>query len=174
MIKGYKAVYKNGMDGAGKKFEVGKKYHCDDKIAFTGDGDGIHFCARMEDSLRFVDGLSKDVKILEVEGSGTVVKDADSVYDYHDMYLVSDLEVKRELSREEIINHFLNSNELTTFRFLRSFKLGELEKEMFKLKFADSTVVQDAIAYYHEGDQDIYYKRFKACKVKKVGEVSAQ
>ena len=174
MIKGYKAVYKDGTDKTGRKFEVGGKYCCDDKIAFTGDGDGIHFCARMEDSLRFVDGLSKDVKILEVVGSGTVIKDADNVYDYHDMYLVSDLEVKRELSREEIINHFLNSNELTTFRFLRSFKLGELEKEMFKLKFADNDVVQDAIAYYHEGDQGVYYRRFKAAKVKKVGEVSAQ
>ena len=34
MIKGYKAVYKNGVDGTGKKFEIGKKYHCDGKISF--------------------------------------------------------------------------------------------------------------------------------------------
>lgn len=174
MIKGYKAVYKNGVDGTGKKFEVGKKYHCDGKISFGSDESGIHFCERMEDALRFVDGMKKEVTILEVIGSGTVLKDADNVHDYDDMYLVSDLEVKKALSREEVLDHFLNSNEMTVFRFLRSFKLGELEKEIFKLKFADSTIVQDAIAYYHEGDEDIYYKRFKACKVKKVGEVSAQ
>ena len=174
MIKGYKAVYKNGVDGTGKKFEVGKKYHCDGKISFGSDGSGIHFCERMEDSLRFVDGMKREVTILEVVGSGTVLKDYDSVHDYDDMYLVSDLEVKKALSREEVINHFLNSNEPAVFRFLRSFKLGELEKEMFKLKFTDSAVVQDAIAYYHEGDEDAYYRRLGFSKVKKVGEVSAE
>lgn len=173
-IKGYKVFSEDGINRYGMEFEEGKKYHVDGTISFGNNGNGIHFCKRMEDTFRYFDAMNGNVKVAEVIGSGDIVEFNDEYYGYYEMYAASDLEVLKFLSREEIIEHFLNRNELFVCRFVSLFKLTEEEILLFKTKFFDNISVLKAIAYYQEKDLDVYSRESNKIyrKRKNVGEVN--
>ena len=170
-IKGYKVFSKGRINRYGKVYEEGKHYHVDGKIVFGNYGNGIHFCKKMEDTFRYVDAVNNQVEVAEVIGSGEIVEFNDEYYGYYDMYAASDLDVVKFLSRKEIIEHLLNQNTMSVRRFVSLFRLTEEEINLFKLKFCEDIDVMRAIAYYQEGDKDVYSRQVDVKKYykKRVG-----
>ena len=79
------------------------------------------------------------------------------------MYSAQTITIDKKVDRKELINMFLTTitSEPRVVRFIQLFRLTEKEIEMFKLKYAGSIMVMDAIAYYQEGQTDVYEKRHK-------------
>jgi len=159
---GYKCFEKGLINRYGKQFEVGKKYHTEGEVRFGFEGGGYHMCEKMEDTLRYFDAMNHEVDICLVEGSGNTASGYDTYYDYYNMYSVEYLEILEKLSREEIIEYALNLSPMRVKRFIFSFRLTYPEIEMFKEKFAYDTEVLDCIAYYQEGNKDVFEQKVKA------------
>lgn len=171
IIKGYKAFNKDHTNRYGVSFEAGMTYSIDGPVAFGNDGNGFHFCERLEDTLRYFDGRNGEVAIAEVIGSGDVVEAYDDFYGYYNMYVVSNLTVVKFLSREEIIDNFLNVIDVRAERFVSGFRLDDEEIARFKLQYMGTPRILRAIAYYQENDKDAYsqekaYTYFKAIGVR--------
>lgn len=162
-IIGYKAFNKDLTNRYGKKFEVGEAYQTVGEISFGNDGNGFHFCKNIEDTLRYFDAIEGEVVVAEVIASGEMVKKEDEYNGYYDMYCSEKLKIHRIIERKELVKMFLLriTSEIRVRRFIQLFKLTEKEIEMFKLKYAHSITVMDAIAYYQEGKKDTYEKRNK-------------
>lgn len=158
-VRGFKAFLDGRVNRYGKVFEEGEHYHVDGDICFGNHGNGLHFCKRMEDTLRYVDAMNNPVEIAEVIGSGEMVEFNDEYYGYYDMYSASDLQIVKFLTRREIIEYFLGQHEISVRRFVSGFKLTDDEKELFKIQFADDVNVLRAIAYYQDKDLDVYSRQ---------------
>ena len=162
-VKGYKAFNKGLTNRYGRKFEIGKQYSLDGKISFGNDGNGFHFCKNIEDTLRYFDGVNGKIEIAEVIGSGEIVTNEDEYNGFYDMYSAQRIKINRKIERQELVTMFLTTItiEPRVVRFIQLFRLTKKEIEMFKLKYASSIMVMDAIAYYQEGQNDVYEKRHK-------------
>lgn len=155
-IKGYKAFNNDLTNRYGASFSENGKYSVSGPAVFGNDGNGFHFCERLEDTLRYFDGMNEDIKICEVIGSGNIREYYDDYYGYYDMYAATELEVVRVLPRAEILDMFGNAPGYRVVRFVQGFKLTEEELLWMKFKHIDDTEVMKAIAYYQEGDKDAY------------------
>lgn len=167
-IIGYKAFNKDLTNRYGRQFEVGEEYTTTGKISFGNDGNGFHFCKNIEDTLRYFDGVDGEVEIAEVIASGNMDKKEDEYNGYYDMYSAEKIKIRRIIERKELVKMFLFriTVERRVCRFIQLFKLTEEEIEMFKLRYASSITIMDAIAYYQEGQKDIYEKRSNKTKKK--------
>lgn len=159
MILGYKCFNKDLTNRYGQRFEVGKTYHITGNITFGNTGNGFHICSNLEDTLRYFDTFNEEVCICEVKGTGTNIVYNDEYNGYYDMYAVESLTIIRILNREEIINIGLNLNQIRVFRFIQGYKLTKEEINLFKNKFINYSSVLKAIAYYQEGDTNIYNRK---------------
>lgn len=159
IVRGYKCFNKDFTNRYGMKFEVGKIYIADNQVKFGVNGKGFHLCKNLEDTFRYFDAINDDIKICEVIGSGNIVTYSDKYYGYYDMYSVEKMEIKKELTHEEIINYGLNLDYISVQRFIQGFKLTEEEIIKFKNKFKNEQSVLDTIAYYKENDKDVYKRR---------------
>lgn len=155
-IRGYKAFDKNQKNIYGKKFEEGTTYKVLGPAVFGTKGNGYHFCERLEDTLRYVDGMHEDIRIAEVIGSGSIRESFDDYYGYYDMYSASCITIVRFLTRQEIINQLMYAPAYRAKRFVQGFKLTESEIANFKDKYCNEVVVLKAIAYHQENDKDAY------------------
>ena len=162
-VKGYKAFNKGLTNRYGRKFEIGKQYSVDGKISFGNNGNGFHFCKNIEDTLRYFDGVDGEVEIVEVIGTGEIVTNEDEYNGFYDMYAAKTITISKKIERKKLVNMFLTTitSELRVVRFIQLFRLTEKEIEMFKLKYAGSIMIMDAIAYYQEGQTDVYEKKHK-------------
>lgn len=156
-VVGYKAFNKDLTNHYGKKFEVGKIYIIPGAIKFGTHGNGFHMCKNMEDTFRYFD--TKNMTICKVIGSGEMDEGEDHYYGFYDMYAVERLKILKVLSRLEIIEEGLKLNDTRVERFISLFPLTEEEIILFKEHFKSDISVMDAIAYYQEKDEKIYYKR---------------
>ena len=156
MIRGFKAFDSNMNNRYGKHFKEGEKYSVLGPSVYGTQGNGFHFCERLEDTLRYVDGMSDNIQIAEVVGFGDVVESFDNYYGYYDMYVASNIQIVRVLSREEIICNGLNMPEYRSERFVKGYRLTDYEIDLFKSAFRENDNVLRAIAYYQEGDGKAY------------------
>lgn len=156
LVHGFKAFDKNMKNCYGMQFEEGRIYKIDGKLCFGTKGNGIHFCKRMEDTLRYVDGMGSEIKIASVISLGDYKESADEYYGYYDMYVASELFVEHIFTREEIITYFLNSASCSVDRFLRGFKLEKKEVDLFKNKFMNDLEILKTILYYQEENLNTY------------------
>ena len=163
--KGYKAFNKNLTNRYGKQFEIGKTYTTTGKVIFGNNGNGFHFCTNVEDTLRYFDGVD-EINITEVTSTGDVDIYNDEYNGYYDMYSAQNITIDRIIERKELVEMFLTTitSEPRVFRFIQHFKLTEEEIEMFKLKYASSIKIMNAIRYYQEGQKDVYEKQYKVKK----------
>ncbi len=144
-IEGFKAFNHDMTNKSGMKFEVGKTYHVDEPISFGADSNGFLMCSNIEDSCRYVD--DPDMKIARVTGFGTVAEGFDTVYEYFDMYSVSDMTICNLMLREEVVEEILRGNELRACRFVNTgFMLTEKEREQFRKRF-HNPIVDNCIRY---------------------------
>lgn len=155
-IKGYKAFNSDLSNRYGALFEVNGTYSVDGEAIFGNNGNGFHFCERLEDTLRYFDAMDGEVQIAEVIGSKDIREYNDEYYGYYDMYSATKLEVVRVLTRTEIINMFSSLPGYRVVRFVQGYRLSDEEKAWFKLRYLDDSDVLKAIAYYQEGDKEAY------------------
>ena len=135
---------------------LGKHFHLDGEIKFHKRG--YHFCKRIEDTFRYSGGIQNpNIIIAEVEASNIIDEGSDEYFGYYDMYATSDLYVKRILTREEIIDFFLNkAYNYRVKRFIETYKLNDIEIELFKLKFIDDDILYRTIEFYQENNLDAF------------------
>ncbi len=160
-VQGYKAFQKGLINRYGMIFEEGKTYEIDGDLRFGNDGNGFHFCKRLEDTLRYFPGMEEEIDIALVSALGDLEEAEDDYNGYYDMYCTNRLRIDRKLTREEIIGMFLNTYEARVIRFLQGYHLTKEEIELFKIRYGDNYRIMDAIAYYQEGLLDTYEKRYK-------------
>ena len=126
-IKGYKAFNKNRTNRYGMLFEEGKNYHIDGPISFGNNGNGFHMCVHLSDVFRYFD--PNDIEVALVIGSGNYDTGEDDTWEepYYEMYSVSDLQIIRFLSREEIIDIMSHSSSSDIVKFFATFTPSEEE-----------------------------------------------
>ncbi|HOZ89025.1 MAG TPA: hypothetical protein PK737_02205 [Bacilli bacterium] len=156
MIEGYKVFDANMKNMYGEEFKVGETYHCPGPIAFGTQGQGWHFCKRLEDALRYAVGLGENFIVCAVTGFGKIIESFDDYNEYYDMYSASDMIINKALTRQEIIDYIVEANDFQIKRFISLYKLNPEEIKLFKNLFADSELIMNAIAYYQEGDKEVY------------------
>lgn len=155
-VIGYKCFNKDLTNRYGEKFSVGKVYVAKGAIKFGNNGNGFHLCKNIEDTFRYFDAMKNQISICKVKGSGKIEKFDDDYYGYNDMYAVEQLEILKNLSYDEIINIGLNLDTLRAERFVSGIKLNNEDIQKFKDKFKNDIRVLNAIAYYQEGDLEVY------------------
>ena len=166
MVYGYKCFNGDMSNRYGKKFIVGKRYKVDGNIKFGVNGNGFHMCKNIVDVFRYYDTGNDDFMLCEVIGSGKIVSYDDEYNGYYDMYSAQNITIDRIIERKELVEMFLTTitSEPRVFRFIQHYKLTEEEIEMFKLKYASSIKIMNAIKYYQEGQKDVYEKQYKVKK----------
>ena len=151
-IDGYKSFALDGTNMYGKVMPVGH-YHHDGEIKFGPNGNGYHFAKYMEDTLRYSILDKRNCLVAEVVGRGTIKEGKDEYNGYDDLYVASDLEIVKYLTREEIINIALKLNQIKMERFIRDFALTESEIALFEGKYFN---VDLAIDYYDRKIMETY------------------
>lgn len=155
-IKGYKAFNHDLTNRYGKKFNEGVTYYINAPIKYGNNGNGYHFCKRLEDTLRYFN--PNDIAIAEVTGLGNIHESFDEYYEYYDLYVTDTIRIDKVLEREEIINRFLHQPEYRVRRFLENYILNSDEIQLFKYMYKDNEDVLNTIAYYQEKDKKIFEK----------------
>lgn len=137
-IKGYKTFDKGLVNRYGKVFIEGKCYEEDVKPKFGNDGRGMHFCKRLEDTLRYFAADEEEVDIAEVTAYGDLAEGEDEYGGFYDMYATNKLRIDHVLTREEILRMFLSMepNERVK-RFIHYFKLDDIELSIFQKVMVD-------------------------------------
>lgn len=166
-MKGYKAFYKGLINKNGQKFEEGKIYSTEGQVKYGPRGNGIHFCERIEDTLRYFSEEEEELDFAEVTSLGDIDEYQDHYNGFYNMYSTNKLRIDRVLPRKEIINFFLSMdghNNVRLNRFLMLFSLTADEISLFKIKFKDEKYVIDTIFYYQEQQKDTYEKKYQINK----------
>ena len=165
-IRGYKSLNNDGTNYYGKKFDVGKIYHCDGEIKFGPTGNGYHFAYNIEDTIRYSgeDYNLKDIIIAEVIGREKIIKGEDIYNGYDDLFVTSSLEILKYLTREEVISMALDMSDTRLIRFVSQYKLTPEEQELF---YYSSASVAQTIDYYQRGIKDAYQNGTKYLKFKR-------
>lgn len=155
IVRGYKCFNEDFTNRYGMKFEIGKIYIADKNTKVKK----FHLCKNLEDTFRYFDALNNDVRICEVIGDGEVSVYSEKYQGYYDMYSVSQLEIKKELTHDEIISYGLNLDSNKVKRFIEGFKLTEEEMTKFANKFKNEQSVLHVITSYIENNKAVYKKR---------------
>lgn len=158
MIEGYKGFNFDFTNRYGKKFQTGKIYKANGNIEFKKNG--FHMCTNLEDIFRYFDAINDEIIICKVKGNGKVSSYNDEYNGYYDMYCVEEIEIIKQLTREEIIEIGLNLNDFRVIRFIKGYKLTNEEIEQFKTTFKDWNHVLKAISYYQEGNKQVYEQNY--------------
>ncbi len=150
---GYKAFNKGLTDNYGNIYELNKNYFYDGNIKFKQSG--FHFCENLEDVLRYYNSFERDIEICLIKAFGNIVTYNDEYYGYYNMHSSSNFMILKVLSRKEIIDIMLNTNEVRICRFIMGFKLTEDEIDIILNKF-NSKMIIDYISYYQKNDKDVF------------------
>lgn len=161
-IKGYKTFNDGLVNRYGKKFELGKIYSVDGEVSFGNDGNGFHFCKNIEDTFRYFNANEDKVVVAEVTGFPEIVTFNDEYNGFYDMYSAKSIRIDRIINRKELIKMFLTkiTFEPRVIRFIQLFRLTDEEIELFKLWYASSPNIINAILYYQENKKDVYEKNY--------------
>lgn len=160
IVEGYKVFDKGLINRYGMKFEEKKIYKVDTSkrsIKYGNQGYGFHFVKRMEDGLRYFDGMNKDIDIAKVISFGEVKELYDDYYGYYDLYVTDSLKINHVLTREEIIEQVLNMHDERVKRFISGYKLTEDEITKIINRFKIDEIIK-VIDYYQRNIKDVYVK----------------
>jgi len=161
-VVGYKCFNKAHTNRYGMEFVEGRTYTSSSSDVSFGNNNksGYHMCKNMEDTFRYFPADSEDISVAKVTGSGNIVIRDDEYNGFFDMYSVEKIHINKFLTREEVINYFLNKDVSRVCRFIQLFKLTEEEIGLFMNVFSSSTTVINYIMYYQLGDKEIFNKSY--------------
>lgn len=123
IIKGYKAFTLNEdklFDRYGNEYETDQAYCVEGDIKFKKFG--FHFCANMEDTLRYVNAFNDNVVIAEIIGFGIIDEYIDEYYEYGKMYSASGFKISKVFERDELIDYQINKSH-NIKRFIEGYNL---------------------------------------------------
>lgn len=146
IVKGYKAFNKNMTNRYNTEFIEGEIYYTEGPLKFGNNGNGYHFCQRLEDTLRYFPAMEEEIKIAKVTSYEDYIVRDDEYYGYYDLYAARTISIDKILSHEDIIEEMISANYAAATRFVKSFKLSEEELQRFKSVYASSLDVQRALA----------------------------
>ena len=161
-MKGYKAFFKGLINKNGIQFEEGKTYSIEGNAKYGQQGNGYHFCERLEDTLRYF-CEEEEIEFAEVTALGDLAEYHDHYNGFFNMYSTNKIKIDKILTREEVINMYLSMNGHNNPRliiFLSLYSLTKEEIELFKTKFKDEKFVLDTIFYYQEQQKDTSAKKY--------------
>lgn len=157
-IKGYKAFNPDYTNRYGMKFEEQKIYTIEGPLKFGNKGNGFHFCERLEDTLRYFDAMTEDIKFAEVTSLSEILESFDEHNDYYDMYSARTIRIDRFIPREEIVKMYFTMPDYRLIRFIQGFRLTKEEIEFFKTLYPENNRVLNTISYYQENNKDAFSK----------------
>lgn len=160
VVRGYKAFHNDMTNQVGMQFEENKTYIAPLPIMENYKGNGYHFAKNLEDTLCFVKNEDVEIKVAEVTGYGVVREYEYDYYGYYDLYCAEKLKVERILTREEVLQLIMKKHELAVERFVSYYILTPSEIEFFKKRYASMIKILRAIAYYREGDKQVYERQY--------------
>lgn len=156
-MKGYKLLDIGLVNERGRVYEYNKKYILRGDLKWNTNG--FHFCTHIEDTLRYRDKNKSDFMIVEVLATGDITDGSNvenDYYGYETGYASSEMEIVREVSREEMINIVLNSRNIDRVtRLILSIPLTEEEIESIKEKYPNQ-IVEQYIEYYQYNNKDAF------------------
>ena len=160
-MEGYKIFDKGLINRYGLKFEENKIYKCDTSknvLKYGNHGYGIHFVKRLEDGLRYFDGMNSDIDIVKVRALGNVLESFDEYYEYYGLCVTDKIYIEHVLTRKEIIEYAVKLPSFRLERFVQGYKLSDDEINFIINRVCDSDV-NNAILYYQKNEKDVYSKR---------------
>lgn len=132
---GFKAFDKGLINRYGVKFKLNTKYSVSGEIKWGNDGNGFHFCTHLEDCLRYIDGINREIDMTIVKCDGDMYEYWDDYYGYYDMFVARNMEIIKVMTREEIINYMLKRCEFSKLRFIQGYFLTEEEVQLFRTSY---------------------------------------
>ena len=126
-MRGYKAFYKDLQNQYGEKYELNTVYEVQPPLKWQENG--FHFCANLEDTLRYYDCINEDVVICKITAKGEVLHRFDEYNEYH-VFVCSKMIINNILSREEIIQYASKLAGFPLERFIKGYNLSEEEIDM--------------------------------------------
>lgn len=162
-IIGYKGFDKNNCNRYNMLFEENQTYKVEGDM-YPGKYsqakmNGYHMCKNLVDVFRFVDAKNDNFSVAKVVGGGKTFEFEDDYNGYYEMYVCSEIYIKRFITREEIISLVLGCNEFELHKFFMTFKCTPEEILLFINKFKNNTSICRDILYYQIGMKDAYQKR---------------
>lgn len=162
-IEGYKVFNKELINRYGMKFEEQHEYKVDiskRNIKYGNNGYGFHFVKRIEDGLRYFNGMNQEIDIVKVISLGEVIEFWDEYYGYYDLYVTDHIYIDHILSRQEIISSLVGGSFYRIERFIQGYKLTEEEIDKI-LEYYSMDCIYKAIDYYQLDNKDAYTKILK-------------
>lgn len=161
-MKGYKLLDEGYINEYGHVYEFNKKYYLRGDLRWNYNG--FHFCTHIEDTLRYRNRERDTFVIVEVLAGGNIV-DGSSVendyYGYESGFASSEIEILREVPREEMINIVINSNIVDRVnRLIMSIPLTEEEINLILEKYSKD-IVRQYIEYYQYDNKEVFHKGLK-------------
>ena len=156
--EGFKSFDKNFKSFNDIIMEPNKIYEIDGEIKYHKHG--YHFASRLEDTLRYVNGLEEEVKLCKIKALGLIDWYDDEYYGYYDLGCTNKIYIDKLLTREEIIDYALNLHEQRLLRFIQGYKLTKEELELFKSIYKRKENVLNFISYFQEKDYDVFKKKY--------------
>lgn len=157
---GYKVFNGDHTNRVGVEFKENSNYYIDTSIRnikYGNSGYGYHFAKRLEDGLRFFDGLNSDISIAKVISNGNIIENFDDYYDYYDLFVTNHIYIDHFLTRKEIIDYITLVNPIRAERFVQGYKLKEEEIKLLLNTFKYQ-LFENFINYYQYGDKDAFTK----------------
>lgn len=159
-MKGYKLLDVGFINEYGHKYELNKKYELRGELKWNYNG--FHFCSHIEDTLRYRDKNKDEFVIVEVLATGKIVDGTNienDYYGYETGYASSEIELVREISRDEMISIVVNSRNIDRItRLILSLSLTEEEINLIKEKYPYQ-IVEQYIDYYQYNNKDAFYRK---------------
>ena len=150
---GFKAFDDDLINRYGQKFELEKEYILDGEIKFGSRG--FHFCTNLEDTLRYVDGTSAIITI--VESLGNLQKYDDEYNGYYDMFVTNKIKIIKVLTKEDILKYMFKLPEFRIIRLISLyFQFSEDDLQMLEMLYLNNDNVMKAIRYYQRNELDAY------------------
>lgn len=159
-MKGYKLLDEGFINEYGHTYEFNKKYYLNGSLRWNYNG--FHFCTNIEDTLRYRNKDKETFVIVEVFASGNIVDGSNvenDYYGYESGYASSEIELIREVSREEMIDIVIKSKNVDRVtRLILSIPLTEEEINLIRDNY-NNRIVEQYIEYYQYDMKDAFHKR---------------
>ena len=156
-MKGYKLLDEGFVNEYGHVYEFDKEYQLIGDLKWNHNG--FHFCTNIEDTLRYRNRETNSFVIVEVIASGDIVDGSNlenDYYGYETGYASSKIQLVREVSREEMINIEVTSNNINRVtRLIVSIPLTEDEINLIK-NYYSNQLVDKYIQYYQYDDREAF------------------
>ena len=165
--KGYKGFFINRKNQKGEEFEAGKVYSVEAGEVFFGErGHGFHFCKHIEDCFNY---FNPEYSVYaEVTGLGNVKIKDDTSTDSYGICVSSQIRIERFLTREDILDIYLNSKKHmpidSIMKFLKMYKLTPKEIEAFLEKYYKEYSIVEVLLRYQLNQEDVYTDKMKTYK----------